>query len=101
MISDEVTSLSPATGQRDWYKVEIRFEPKAHGIESKSLKLYLLRFRNKGIFAEHLASEIANRVYEDINPIWVNVTIGQKSRGGISIRATAGRGIKPAGGGAI
>lgn len=85
MQSDEVTSLCPVTGQPDWYTVRIEYAPVERCIESKSLKLYLWSFREEGHFCEKLADIIATDVYEQVQPAWVEVTVLQKPRGGISI----------------
>lgn len=87
--SDEVTSLCPVTGQPDWETVAIEFAPDGLCVESKSLKLYLWSFREEGVFCESLAAKIAQDVYEAAHPHWVHVTVVQKPRGGITIRAEA------------
>ncbi|NLZ39057.1 MAG: NADPH-dependent 7-cyano-7-deazaguanine reductase QueF [Firmicutes bacterium] len=89
MESDEVTSVCPVTGQPDWETVIIEYEPDQYCIESKSLKLYFWSFRNEGIFCEALAAQIAQDVGEACKPYWCKVTVIQKPRGGITIRATA------------
>jgi 7-cyano-7-deazaguanine reductase len=87
LISDEVTALCPVTGQPDFYTVEIQLRG-GHSLESKSLKLYLQTFRDKGIFCEDFAGQIAADVANATNSYsWVCVT--QKPRGGISIVAEA------------
>ena len=88
MTSDEVTALCPITGQPDQYIVEVDYEPKDLCIESKSLKLYFHSFRNDGIFCEAFATQIVKDVVDAIHPKCVTVTVFQKARGGISIRAT-------------
>ncbi|TCL60301.1 7-cyano-7-deazaguanine reductase [Hydrogenispora ethanolica] len=90
--SDEVTSLCPITGQPDWETVTIEFEPDQFCIESKSLKLYLWSFRQDGAFCEALAGQIAQDVYEACKPHWCRVTVSQKPRGGITIKAVAAAG---------
>lgn len=89
MTSDEVTAFCPITKQPDFYTVTIEYHPNELCIESKSLKLYLMHFRNEYVFAEALAVEIKNKVLDTIKPrsCWVRVT--QKSRGGIVIKAEA------------
>ena len=87
--SDEVTSLCPVTGQPDWETVRIEFEPGPFCIESKSLKLYLWSFREEGAFCEALAARIAEDVWEACKPVRVTVTVEQKPRGGVTIRAEA------------
>lgn len=88
MESTEFTALCPITGQPDYYEAEIVFEG-YKGLESKSLKLYLQTYRTKGAFCESLAAQIAKDIFEVINPLFVRVTLHQKSRGGISISASA------------
>ena len=95
--SDEVTSLCPITGQPDWETVTIEFEPDQYCIESKSLKLYLWSFRQDGAFCEALAGQIAQDVYDACKPHWCRVTVSQKPRGGITIKAVATAGEVPAG----
>ncbi len=91
MKSDEVTALCPVTGQPDQYTVSIRYFPHKFCIESKSLKLKLQSYRQKGVFCEALADELAQHVYDSIKPQFVTVTVVQKPRGGVSIFATAVR----------
>jgi 7-cyano-7-deazaguanine reductase len=92
MTSDEVTALCPVTGQPDYYQVCIIFRPLRRSIESKSLKLYLQKYRERGIFAENLAALICFDVYRIIEPEWCNVTVVQKSRGGVVLTAYADSG---------
>lgn len=86
MIADEVTALCPVTGQPDQYEVTIIYEPNGLCLESKSLKLYLQRFRNAGIFVEALSCLIAKEIGLRLATN-VDTAIVQKSRGGISIIA--------------
>ena len=58
-------------------------------IESKSLKLYLWGFRDRAVFAEAMAAEIASEVMTTAKPIWVTVTLTQRPRGGIEVQAVA------------
>jgi 7-cyano-7-deazaguanine reductase len=88
MSSNEFTAVCPVTGQPDYYEIDIAFQGDK-GIESKSLKLYLQTFRERGAFCEALAAEIANEVYETTDALSVRVDLYQKSRGGIKIHATA------------
>jgi len=87
--TDEVTSVCPVTGQPDFSRVEIDYEPHARCIESKSLKLYLWSFRERAIFAEALAAEIAAEVHRAVEPVRTRVVVTQNVRGGIGTEATA------------
>lgn len=87
--TDELTSMCPITGQPDFSSLTIDYEPGARCVESKSLKLYLWSFRERGVFAEALAAEIAEEVRRAAEPRWVRVVVTQHVRGGIVTEATA------------
>ena len=89
--SDEVSSICPVTSQPDLAKVVIEYGPDQFCIESNSLKLYLWRFRDKAMFAEALAAEIANEVMITVKPHWAKVELTQRPRGGIEVHAVAER----------
>jgi 7-cyano-7-deazaguanine reductase len=90
MTSDELTAVCPVTGQPDLYTATIAYEPLARCLESKSLKLYLMTFRDQGHFCEALAVKIRDDVAEalELPAERVHVTLVQKARGGITITAT-------------
>jgi 7-cyano-7-deazaguanine reductase len=90
MTSDELTAVCPVTGQPDLYLATIEYWPGPLCIESKSLKLYLSRYRNEGAFCEALAVRIRDDVAAatQLEPDKVRVTLRQKARGGITITAT-------------
>jgi 7-cyano-7-deazaguanine reductase len=91
MTSDELVAICPITGQPDMYVATIDYEPGSLCLESKSLKLYLMQFRNEGHFCEALAVRIRDDVAEalDVGTDAVRITLTQKARGGITITATA------------
>jgi 7-cyano-7-deazaguanine reductase len=94
-VTDEVASRCPVTRQPDLSRVEIEYEPAGLCVESKSLKLYLWRFRDREVFAEALAAEIADEVFATARPRRVTVTLTQRPRGGITISAVAERTAAP------
>jgi 7-cyano-7-deazaguanine reductase len=91
MTSDELTATCPVTAQPDFYVATIEYEPQALCLESKSLKIYLSRFRGEGAFCEALAVQIRDDVAEalELPSEKVHVTLRQKARGGITIMASA------------
>src|SRR5436305_9811459 len=91
MTSDELTAVCPITGQADFYVARIAYRPAGLCLESKSLKIYLSRFRNEGAFAEALAVRIKDDVAAalELDRAAVSVSLTQKPRGGITINATA------------
>ena len=62
--TEELTSVCPITGQPDISAVEIDYVPGEWCVESKSLKLYLWGFRDRPVFAEALAAEIAGEIFD-------------------------------------
>lgn len=89
MGGEELSAVCPITGQPDLYRFTISYRPEALCLESKSLKLYLMRFRNEGAFCEALAVRIRDDVAEalQLDPARVSVALEQRPRGGISISA--------------
>ena len=89
--TDEVMSICPVTEQPDISSLVLAYRPDQRCIESKSLKLYLWSFRDRKVFCEALAAEIAAEVVRAADPHDVTVTLRQQARGGIVIEAVATR----------
>lgn len=87
--TDELSSICPVTQQPDIATVVIEYVPAKFCIESKSLKLYLWGFRDRAVFAEALAAEIAGEVMLTAQPKHVRVSLTQSPRGGIEVHAVA------------
>lgn len=87
--TDEVQSICPVTNQPDISSVSIEYEPASSCVESKSLKLYLWGFRDRAVFAEALAAEIAGEIMNTARPRRVRVELTQHPRGGITITAVS------------
>jgi 7-cyano-7-deazaguanine reductase len=82
----EFTSLCPVTGQPDFATIIIDYSPDAHCVESKSLKLYLLGYRNHGAFHEECVTRICNDLVALLNPLLLRVEGKFTPRGGIPLR---------------
>ena len=95
---DELVAHCPVTGQPDFYEFRIDMLGIDKSIESKSLKIWMRQFADKdgpGLFCESLAVYI-HRALADVLELdedeaaqQLQVTLVQKSRGGISIKAIA------------
>jgi 7-cyano-7-deazaguanine reductase len=85
----EYTSLCPMTGLPDVGCVTIRYCPNERIIELKSLKYYLLQYRNVGIFYEHIVNRILEDLVQVLEPKRMAVTGDFTSRGGITSSVTA------------
>lgn len=84
--TNELTALCPITGQPDFYDLKLDYRPKASLIESKSLKLYLWDFRDRGIFAEDLAATLLKDLVAACDPDEMTIDLTQQVRGGLQIR---------------
>ena len=85
----EFTSVCPKTGLPDFGEIRINYVPDARCIELKSLKYYLIEFRNRGIFYEHVTNEILDVLVAAIRPRRMTVTGDFSVRGGIKTVITA------------
>jgi len=85
-VTNELTALCPITGQPDFYELTLTYRPKESLIESKSLKLYLWSFRDRGIFAEDLAAALLKDLVSACDPTEMTVDLIQQVRGGLRIR---------------
>ena len=82
----EFTSVCPMTGLPDFGCITIRYIPNNKIVELKSLKFYMLQYRNVGIFYEHVVNNILNDLVEVLNPKWMEVAGNFTSRGGITTK---------------
>jgi 7-cyano-7-deazaguanine reductase len=85
----EFTSLCPMTGLPDVGRITIAYRPGLKIIELKSLKYYLLQYRNVGIFYEHLVNRILDDIVSILAPQRMEVTGDFTPRGGITTRVVA------------
>ncbi len=89
---EEFTSVCPVTRQPDFATLTIEYVPGRHIAETKSVKLYLWRYRNEAAFNECLVDAIASDLFRQIRPRWLRLTGRFNPRGGISVTAVAERG---------
>jgi len=85
----EFTSMCPKTGLPDFGTIRIRYVPGERCIELKSLKYYLLEFRNKGIFYESVTNQILDDLVSACGPRRMTVVGDFTARGGITTKVTA------------
>ena len=81
--TDEFSALCPWTGLPDYGTLEVTYVPGELCVELKSLKYYLLSYRDVGIVQEHAASHILNDLVTLCKPRWMKVLLDYKVRGGI------------------
>ena len=81
-VFPEFTSVCPVTGQPDFATIKIIYVPDQKCVEMKSLKLYFLSFRNKGIFYEGVTNTIADDLIAVLEPRMLKVVGDFAVRGG-------------------
>jgi len=79
----EFTSVCPKTGLPDFGTLKIRYMPDKVCLELKSLKEYLLTYRNLGIFQENVVNRVLEDVVRAARPVWAVVSGDFRPRGGI------------------
>ncbi len=93
----EFTSICPMTGQPDFAHLVIDYIPRGWIVESKSLKLFLTSFRNHGSFHEACSMNVASRLVELLDPVWLRLGAYWYPRGGIPIDVFWQTGAPPEG----
>jgi len=85
----EFTSVCPKTGLPDFGRLTLRYAPDKLCLELKSLKMYLLAYRNLGIFYENVVNRFLRDVVAATHPISASVTGEFTPRGGLHSKVTA------------
>ena len=80
----EFTSVCPKTGLPDFGEIRISYVPDERCLELKALKLYLIEFRNLGIFYENVTNQILDDLVAACSPRRMTVVGDFSVRGGIS-----------------
>ena len=81
--TDEFTAVCPWTGLPDYGVLTISYVPGESCIELKSLKYYLLSYRDVGIVQEHAVNRILNDLVAICHPRSMKITLDYKVRGGL------------------
>ena len=85
----EFNCVCPKTGLPDFGTIYITYVPDKHIVELKSLKLYIVKFRNLGIFHEHVTNKILEDFSRACKPQSITVRGDFKPRGGIKTTVCA------------
>jgi len=87
--TDEFTCICPLTKQPDFASIQVQYVPDKKIVESKSFKLYLWSFRNKGVFHEHFVNIMLDDFIKAIDPHWCKIIGDFNIRGGVGISVEA------------
>jgi 7-cyano-7-deazaguanine reductase len=85
----EFTSVCPISGLPDFGSIMISYVPKDKIVELKSLKYYLLQYRNVGIFYEHVVNHILDDLAQVLAPKSLEVMGTFTPRGGVTTTVRA------------
>src|SRR5437667_10044040 len=88
-VFPEFTSMCPVTGQPDFATITIAYVPEKLCVEMKSLKLYFLAYRNKGIFYEAVVNTILDDLVAVLRPRRMTVVGDFAVRGGTAGQVAA------------
>jgi 7-cyano-7-deazaguanine reductase len=88
-VFPEFTSMCPVTGQPDFATITVTYVPEKLSVEMKSLKLYYLAYRNKGIFYEAVVNTILDDLVWALSPRRITVIGDFAVRGGTKGIVTA------------
>lgn len=88
-VFPEFTSMCPVTGQPDFATITVCYVPYRLCVEMKSLKLYFLAFRNKGIFYEGVVNTILDDLVAVLKPRQMTIIGEFNPRGGTAGKITA------------
>ncbi|MDD5423402.1 MAG: preQ(1) synthase [Candidatus Omnitrophota bacterium] len=85
----EFTSLCPKTGLPDFGNITIRYIADKLCLELKSLKYYIMFYRDVGMFSEHIVNKMLDDVVRACKPKWVEIVGEFNARGGIKTSVSA------------
>ena len=85
----EYTSVCPKTGLPDYGTIALQYMPRKACLELKALKMYLLAYRNLGIFYENAVNRMLRDIVDAIHPEWCAVRGEFTPRGGLTTTVTA------------
>ena len=89
IVVPEFTSVCPKTGLPDFGKLTLRYTPDKLCVELKSLKMYVLAYRNLGIFYDNVVNRFLRDVVAATNPVSATIIGEFTPRGGLHSKVTA------------
>ena len=88
-VTEEFTSVCPFSGLPDFATVTIAYTPGRRCLELRSLKYYLMSYRNVGIWYEHLVNRMLEDLVKACAPRRMHIEIACNPRGGLASTVTA------------
>ncbi|NBV82748.1 NADPH-dependent 7-cyano-7-deazaguanine reductase QueF [bacterium] len=79
----EWSSVCPFSGLPDYGDLTIEYIPKDSIVELKSLKYYIVSYRNVGIYQEPATNRLFQDLFTVLTPTYLSVSTRYNTRGGI------------------
>ncbi len=81
--TNEFSAVCPFSGLPDYGRLTVEYIPKKYLVELKSLKYYIVSFRNVGIYQENATNRICKDLFALLKPQYLKITTVYNTRGGI------------------
>lgn len=92
--TSEWSCVCPFSGLPDFGELVIEYIPRESLVELKSLKYYLVSFRQVGIYQEQATNRLFSDLFELLAPAYLKVTTIYNTRGGIDSTCFVEKGSK-------
>jgi len=86
--TDEFSAVCPYSGLPDFATLTITYVPSDRCVELKSLKYYVLSYRNVGIYQEHATARLAQDLFKALGPKRLSIRTIYNMRGGFDTTCT-------------
>ena len=88
----EFTALCPRSGYPDFGTIVVDYCPGPWVVELKAFKLYINSFRDQRVSHEMVANAIADRLWDELQPLGLRVIGDYTRRGGVKTIITVKKG---------
>jgi 7-cyano-7-deazaguanine reductase len=92
--TSEFSAVCPFSGLPDYGQLNIEYIPKKLIVELKSLKYYLVSFRDIGIYQEAATNRLFRDLWQVLNPQYLHITTIYNTRGGLNSTCQINKGEK-------
>jgi len=89
IVNPEFSCLCPRTGYPDFAVIEIKYIPNRYCLELKSWKLFINKYRDRGIFHEEVTNELLEALVQALKPRYLHIRGDFNPRGNVHTVVTA------------
>jgi len=88
----EFTALCPRSGYPDFGTIVVDYQPGDWVVELKAFKLYINSFRDQRISHEQVVNVVADRLWQELQPVGLRIIGDFTRRGGVKTIITVPKG---------